>query len=146
MPAVAGALVVILTACANPRLEPTSPPDPAAAVPAHGVASPPAVVDAPEVVHAPDPFGVVATPPADRSAYIELPDGTFAPALNGVRNAPAMKWTADEPFAPIVGKETHQGVEWYSHADGSKSTTSVVFRPDLGRDDPVTSVATPIRK
>lgn len=143
MPAVVGAFVVILTACANPRLEPASPPDPAAAVPARGVASPPPVADKPEAARAPDPFGVVATPPADRSAYIELPDGTFAPALNGVRNAPAMRWTADEPFAPIVGKETYEGVEWYSHADGSKSTTRVVFRTDLDHDAPVTSVATP---
>ncbi len=142
MRAAVGITTAFLAACANPRPEPT----PAAAVPASESVSPKVVATEPEAASAPGPFGVVATPPEDRGAYVALPDGTFAPALNGVRNAPAMVWTEDEPFAPIVGKETYQGVEWYTHADGSKSTTSKVFRADLGRDDAVTQVATPRRK
>lgn len=143
--AAAGLAVVFIAACANPRPDEATPLE-GGAVPAAAPASPPAVAAAPEAARPPRLFGIVAEPPADLGAYVALPDGTFAPALNGVRDAPAMLWTADEPFAPIVGKETNQGVEWYAHADGSKSTTSMVFRPDLGREDAVTTVATPIKK
>ncbi len=147
-----GIAIVLLAACANPRPETTTPANTVVTsstnaapvvVPADAPAAP-LVVSRNAAATRPPALGIVADPPADLSAYVKLPDGTFAPALNGVRNAPAMAWPEDVPFAPIVGKEkTHGGVEWYVHADGSKSTTTKIFRKDLGRDDPITQVATP---
>ena len=145
---------VLLAACANPRPKTTAPPD--AVVAASAIAAPaavradasvaPVVRSGNAAANKPPALGIVADPPTDLSAYVKLPDGTFAPALNGVRNAPAMAWPEGVLFAPIIGKEkTPQGQEWYMHADGAKSTTTVVFRQDLGRHDPMTQVAIPLR-
>ncbi|MCA8977642.1 MAG: hypothetical protein KDC98_23155, partial [Planctomycetes bacterium] len=35
------------------------------------------------------------------------------------------------------------GWEWYEHADGTMSTTAMVFRSDLGRKDATSVVASP---
>ena len=74
-----------------------------------------------------------------------LPNGQRVPALNGVRNPPPLKWRKKTPFSPIVRKTVDDlGNEWYLHADGSQSTTVMVFRPDLGRHDAVTRIAHPV--
>lgn len=79
----------------------------------------------------------------DRPRLLELPNGEFVPALNGARGAPAMEWELGRPYSPIVGRERTTELEWYVHADGTKSTTQMSFRTDLGRFDAVTTVAHP---
>lgn len=74
---------------------------------------------------------------------IRYPDGTYMPALNGVRNPPPLQWPSDLPFTPIVGKRVSAGVEWYVHADGTQTTTQMVFRSDLGREDATIQIARP---
>lgn len=82
-------------------------------------------------------------PPADLPRMLQLPDGDFVPALNGVRNPPRMEWPNDRPFSPIIGRVRTTELEWYVHADGTRSTTQMSFRTDLGRFDAVTTVANP---
>lgn len=92
--------------------------------------------EAPTIVHAPKP--------EERDRMFKLPNGDFVASLNGVLNAPEMLWPKDIPYSPIVGRERDtRGHEWYVHADGSKSTNRMVFRSDLGRMDPITTVANP---
>ncbi|MEZ5964900.1 MAG: hypothetical protein R3F56_13755 [Planctomycetota bacterium] len=74
---------------------------------------------------------------------LELPNGEFVPALNGVRGAPPMEWPADRPFSPIIGRVRTTELEWYVHADGTRSTTQMSFRTDLSRFDAVTTLANP---
>ena len=76
---------------------------------------------------------------------LELPDGTFVDALNGVVDAPSMKdYWGPFPWSPIVGVErSDAGLDWYKHADGSYSTTQMVMRSDLGRMAAMTRVAHP---
>jgi hypothetical protein len=79
------------------------------------------------------------------SKRLELPDGTFVATLNGAVDAPSMKdfWGPFD-WSPIVGTErSSAGVDWYEHADGSFSTTEMVWRPDLGRKAAMTRVAHP---
>lgn len=79
------------------------------------------------------------------SGKLELPDGTFVDALNDAVNAPALS-TYWGPFdwSPIIGIErSSAGVDWYKHADGSYSTTQMVWRSDLGRNEAMTRVAHP---
>lgn len=81
---------------------------------------------------------------ATRARMVQLPNGDFVPALNGVVNAPRMEWGSDTPYSPIIGKERDsRGQDWYVHMDGSKSTTTNVYRSDLGRYDGSTQVAHP---
>ena len=99
---------------------------------------------------APDPQ--CATPaPADAGAAahqreLQLPDGSYVPALNGAEGAPPLRlfWEAGRPWSPIVGvARSELGVDWYVHADGSRSTTEMKWRSDLGRLDALTRVAHP---
>jgi hypothetical protein len=83
------------------------------------------------------------TPPVPEQ-MIRYPDGSFMPPLNGVKVPAALQWPPEAPFSPIVGKQMAGGVEWYVHADGTQSTTQMVFRSDLGRDVAVTHVARPM--
>jgi hypothetical protein len=84
--------------------------------------------------------------PPDPGTWWRLPDGTYVPALNGVVGAPPMVWPEDRPFSPITHKETgSNGIEWYLHADGTASTTAMIFRKDLGREDATALVAHPKR-
>jgi hypothetical protein len=86
-----------------------------------------------------------ATSPAPVGG-LELPDGRRLAALNGAVGAPALAtaWDPAVPFAEVVGTRVgDDGVAWYVHADGTQSTTRMVWRPDLGRLDAVTSVAHP---
>lgn len=75
---------------------------------------------------------------------IELPDGKWAPVLNGAVGAPLLNWPKDRVYAPLIGKEIGAaGEEWYVHADGSKWTTSNYWRKDLGRMDALTRLFVP---
>lgn len=81
--------------------------------------------------------------PTDVSGMVRYPDGTYLPALNGVRGAPAIQWPAGRPFSPVVDKVGTPPNEWYVHADGARSTTTMTFRSDLGRTSPMSHVAVP---
>ena len=77
--------------------------------------------------------------------HVTYPDGSMWPALNGVKKPAAITWPQGHPFAPVVGKiRDSLGVEFYRHADGSLSTTQMMFRKDLGRDDAISQVYLPI--
>ncbi len=79
-----------------------------------------------------------------RKQLIALPNGEFVPTLNGVVDAPAMTWPVEVPFAPIIGTERDsRGQEWYVHANGARSTTSMVFHSGEGRMTPSTTLALP---
>lgn len=77
---------------------------------------------------------LAAPPPAEvgHAHQLELPDGSFVPALNGaVDPAPLRQyWGSRVPWSPIVAVERSQGVDWYRHANGSFSTTQRVWRSD----------------
>lgn len=53
----------------------------------------------------------------------QYPGDVRMPLLNGVRVPVRIDWPPSEPWSPIVGKVTADGVEWYRHADGRLSTT-----------------------
>jgi hypothetical protein len=72
-----------------------------------------------------------------------LPDGSTVPALNGVRKPAILRWKQGRPYSPIIGTRTRAGVEWYEHEDNTFSTTVMVYREDLGREDPITVVSHP---
>lgn len=75
-----------------------------------------------------------------------LPDGSKVPVLNGAWGAPALDWPSDRPWSKIIGRERDDSnLEWYVHADGSRSITQNIWRDDLNRFDPSTVVATPIK-
>lgn len=79
-----------------------------------------------------------------REDRFELPDGSWALALNGVKNAGKLEWPRDRPYAPIVERVLQKdGIERYKHADGSFSWTQSQYRNDLGRMDSVTVLANP---
>ncbi len=73
--------------------------------------------------------------PEDQRLY--MPDGSALPALNGATGLVRKQWwPGNRPWSPIKSKiTTPDGVEWYVHEDGSRSTTRMVFRSDLGRKD-----------
>jgi hypothetical protein len=81
----------------------------------------------------------------DRSRQLELPDGSFVPALNGAVDAAGLAhFWGPMPWSPIVGVDrSSAGVDWYRHEDGSYSTTQMVWRSDLGRHAAMTRVAHP---
>jgi hypothetical protein len=81
----------------------------------------------------------------DLRHMLELPDGTFVPALNGAVGAGSLREVWKGAWSPIVGAErSDQGVDWYVHADGSRSTTEMKYRPDLHRFDAMTRLARPL--
>lgn len=116
----------------------TQPIERAPAPPPEASAMAPAPATAAAAAPAPAPTG-------DRRCELGLPDGTFVPALNGAAGArPLAAAWGNWPWSPIVGTErTDAGVEWYVHADGSRSTTEMKWRSDLGRLDAMTRVAHP---
>lgn len=94
-----------------------------------------------ETEPAPIATGNVAEPgpaePNDPAAgKLLLPDGGYAEPLNGVKNPPKLLWNNPE-WSPIVRQEHNAGLDWYVHADGTYSTTMMIYRPDLGRADAV---------
>ncbi|MCA8954267.1 MAG: hypothetical protein KDE27_32465 [Planctomycetes bacterium] len=91
--------------------------------------------------------GVVAsTAPIDRTRSLELPDGTFVPALNGASGELSLSasW-GDRPWSRILDTErSDAGIDWYVHADGTRTTTEMRWRPDLGREDALVRIAVPV--
>jgi hypothetical protein len=82
----------------------------------------------------------------DGPTMVDLPDGTSVPNLNGVTDKVRFTWTPRRPYSPIIGKRPAAGPddwEWYEHADGSLSTTVMIWRSDLGRKDSTHVVAAP---
>jgi len=54
---------------------------------------------------------------------VRFPDGTWLPALNGVESPPPFQgWDPHRPYSPVVGIIDAGALQWYRHADGSKST------------------------
>ncbi|MFK7738680.1 MAG: hypothetical protein AB8H80_00045 [Planctomycetota bacterium] len=77
-------------------------------------------------------------------ATLLLPDGSEVPTLNGATGAKPLAdvWPKQRPWSPIVGVERSTlGVDWYVHADGTRTTTQMRWRADLGRDDALTRIA-----
>ncbi len=72
-----------------------------------------------------------------------LPNGKKVRALNGVTTEVRLLWPAETPYSPITGVTRTQGIDWYVHADGSRSTTQMVYRSDLGRKTAMSMVANP---
>ena len=105
------------------------------------------VGDAPRAARADLPADAAAerAPAEDRSHLLELPDGSSCATLNGaVDAAPLGTYWGPQPWSPIVAIErSSAGIDWYRHADGSFSTTQMVWRKDLGRMAAMTRVAHP---
>lgn len=81
--------------------------------------------------------------PTEQRHMVKLPTGEWIKALNGAVDA-KLEWPSDRPYSPIIGVErAPNGQDWWVHADGSKSTTTMVYRSDLGRHDAVGQVANP---
>jgi hypothetical protein len=81
-------------------------------------------------------------PPKPLGSEMVYPDGSRYPNLNGVAIAPAVLWPKDRPYSPINGTlKDAQGVEWYTHVDGSRSTVMI----DPGSKRPVSLVANPTK-
>jgi hypothetical protein len=120
-----------------------------------GDAETPLAVQPPETMRAtPAPVPVVVPLTAvdvrrhaatvDRTTMLELPDGTFVPALNQTVGAPPLAIAWQGPWSPIDHVErTDQGVDWYVHRDGTRSTTEMKYRPELGRMDAMTRTGRP---
>jgi len=70
---------------------------------------------------------------------LELPDGARTAPLNGVTKPAPMTW-GDRDYSPIVGTVWQDRIEWYVHANGSRTTTVDLWRKDLDRFDAVTVV------
>jgi len=93
---------------------------------------------------APEPVAKAAV--TDRSALVELPDGTFVPTLNGATGALSLRecW-GTRPWSPIERVDRSDvGVDWYVHEDGTRTTTEMKWRADLGRQDAMTRIAVPL--
>ena len=82
--------------------------------------------------------------PANVSAMVRLPDGTYMPTLNGVENPPPLPWPQNRPWSPIIGRERGgDGLEWFVHADGVKTQLRMLYRTDIRREDKSWIVAEP---
>jgi hypothetical protein len=90
---------------------------------------------------APQPVAVALTfPKADQvpeEQRLRMPDGSFVPTLNGVKNPAKIAW-GEQPYAPVVRIQKDPTLEWYVHADGTYTTTIMQWRSDLNREDAVT--------
>lgn len=91
-----------------------------------------ATAEVPVVSPAPTPAAAPCAPPAIAApaATTRFVDGSHLPALNGVATDLTMPWPGGGPFSPVLKVITHQGQQWYRHADGSMSTT-VVTRDEV---------------
>lgn len=103
----------------------------------------PAIAPAQGAIAAPRAGSAAANPSSSRDLL--LPDGTTVPTLNdAIDAAPITQFWGPTPWSPIVGVERNSaGIDWYKHADGSYSTTQMVWRSDLGRHAAMTRVAHP---
>jgi len=85
-------------------------------------------------------------PPQPAAKMIRYPDGSQYPTLNGVKDPLVISWPVEIPFSPVVGQfKDEQGLEWYRHADGTRSTVQMMWRKDLGRMDTTGRVENPTR-
>jgi len=75
--------------------------------------------------------------PEEEVQMLKLPDGSEVAPLNGVKQPAAMVWQNPQ-WSPIVGTEHSNGIDWYVHADGTRTTTVMLWRSDLGRTDAIT--------
>ncbi|MBK8097680.1 MAG: hypothetical protein IPK26_11270 [Planctomycetes bacterium] len=128
------AALLALVALAWPR----TPPAPTPTTVAGGAV----LAAAPSVVTAP---ALAARVAPSTGHQLLLPDGSAVPALNGaIDPAPLERYWGAFPWSPIVGRErSSAGIEWYRHADGSYSTTEMVFVEQLGKQIALTRVAHP---
>jgi hypothetical protein len=76
------------------------------------------------------------------ATMLRMPDGSEAAPLNGVTEPGQVVW-GNRPYAPIVRTVRHQGIDWYVHSDGTRTTTVRVQRSDTRQLTPVTLVAHP---
>lgn len=89
----------------------------------------------------------IVNPAIPEGQTLLLPDGTRVRTLNGATNPSPLRdaWPANLPWSPIVRVERSDvGVDWFVHADGTRSTTELKWRSDIGREDAVTRLARPI--
>lgn len=99
---------------------------------------------APLTSHVPAAATAAPKAAAAPSRELLLPDGTSVPTLNDtVDAAPLARYWGPFPWSPIVGVRSGAGIDWYEHADGSFSTTQMVWRSDLGCMAAMTRVAHP---
>lgn len=81
------------------------------------------------------------TPPAKAdSPLVTFPDGSTAPALNGVKESIKILWN-NRPYSPIKSTIHDRGLDWYLHEDGSHST--VMYQTVNGELQAVGVVASP---
>ena len=106
------------------RRSPADDPPPAVAPAAAPQAGAPAPSPTRESALLPlSPPKAAAEKPA---GYIEYPDGSSFPPLNGVQQAPKIVFHRLTPFAKVIGKTRDaRGREWYVHENGVRSTTFV---------------------
>ena len=70
-------------------------------------------------------------PPPDRT--LVMPDGARVPTLNGVLEPAKVAWSSRAGhYAEIIGVTRIDGLDWYIHANGARSTTTYGWREDLG--------------
>ena len=75
---------------------------------------------------------------------LKMPDGTYLPVLNGAEGAPAVDWPEGRPYSPVIKKIIDaEGLEWYLHKDGSYTITQNLYRSDLKRTEPATTLYNP---
>ena len=81
---------------------------------------------------------------ANALARLGLEQGDRVATLNGVKEPIELIWPDGLAYSPITGTQTDpDGLQWYVHADGSRSTTQMVWRSDLGRKVAMAVVANP---
>ncbi len=137
------ALVAWLALASKDTVAPSSPgqpanvesPEPAPELQADAAHADPADVPAPTPLPEGLPEGfykklapgerIALTVPKGLTSGIRCPDGTFLPLLNGVPVAgPISRSRMLGPLPPVVAKMCDpNGIEWYVHADGSRTTT-----------------------
>jgi hypothetical protein len=105
----------------------------------------PALPEPPAATATPEPTPAPIRTPDRPEELVGYPDGTYMPPLNGVTHPSSLMWPVGHPFTPIVGKRsTADGTWWYLHADGTCSTTMMVWRSDVGAKVAMTHVARPV--
>ena len=84
------------------------------------------------------------TTAAETNVLLTMPDGLRLPPLNGVEQSADPVWPRDRPYSPVTGTRLVDGVEYYTHGDGTLTTTQYLWRTDLDRYDATTVVKHPI--
>lgn len=93
----------------------------------------PVIAELHEAAPAPQPVG-------EQEAGIVCPDGTTMPPLNGVNQRVRMQWHNDGPFTPVVAKMTHNGQDYYQHADGTLTSVVTVINRATGQPNIMSQV------